>query len=220
MMRGRVSCRESCRESYRESNSIPNLVKILEGESDIAISWLNKNNMISNPDKFHSLILSNDRTDNSGIDIKIGQKSIKSESYVKLLGVRIDNKLNFNSHISKLCKNASTQLNALLRLKNVLNFKAKLILVQSFIYANFNYCPLIWHFSAAKSLLKIECIQKRAIRFLYNDNESTYEELLTKANRNYMNIYRLKIICTEIYKTINDLNPRYMKNIFQRYDNE
>ena len=34
------------------SNSIPNLVKILEDESDIAISWLNKNNMIANPDKF------------------------------------------------------------------------------------------------------------------------------------------------------------------------
>ena len=72
----------------------------------------------------------------------------------------------------------------------------------------------------AKSLLKIECIQKRALRFLYNDHESTYEELRTKANRNYMNIYRLKILCTEIYKTINDLNPGYMKNIFQRYDTD
>ena len=67
--------------------------------------WLNKNNMIANPDKFQS------RTVNSGIDIKIGQKSIKSESYVKILGVRIDNKLNFDFHISKLCKNASAQLN-------------------------------------------------------------------------------------------------------------
>ena len=95
--------------------------------------------MIANPDKFQSF---NTTYVDIRIDIKIGQQSIKSESYVKLLGVRIDNKLNFDSHISKLCQNAFAQLNALLRLKNVLNFKVKLILVQSFIYANFNYCTV------------------------------------------------------------------------------
>ena len=93
-------------------------------------------------------------------------------------------------------------------------------MVQSFIYANHNYCPLIWYFSSAKPLLKIECIQKRALRFLYNDHVSLYEELLTKANSHYMNIYRLKILCIEIYKTINDLNPGYMNNIFKRYDTD
>ena len=97
--------------------------------------------MIANPETFHSLIVTKDRKNNTGIDIKIGQKSIKSESQVNLLGVIIDNKLKFDSHISEMCRKASAQLKALLRLKTVLNWKSKSILVQSFIYANFNYCP-------------------------------------------------------------------------------
>ena len=87
---------------------------------------------------------------------------LKTEPNVKLLGVTIDNKLNFDLHISYLCKTASAQLNALLRLKYFLSYKAKSALIQNFVYANFNYCPLLWHFSSTKSLTKVEGIQRRA----------------------------------------------------------
>ena len=185
------------------SNSIPNLIKILEHESCIAISWLNENKMIANPEKFHAIVVTKNRANNSNINVSINGKNIKSEPWVKLLGIKIDNKLKFDLHIADLCNKASGQLNALIRLKPFLNFKAKSILIQSFVYANFNYCPLIWHFSSAESLLEIEAIQKRALRFIYYDHESTYEELLLKAAKTTMNIYRLKVLCTEIYKSIN-----------------
>ena len=35
-----------------------------------------------------------------------------------------------------------------------------------------------------------------------------------------MNIHRLKILCTEIYKTLQNLNPVYMKDIFQLRSND
>ena len=66
------------------SNSIPNLIKILEDESNIAILWLNQNSMIANPEKFHSLIITKNRTDTSGYYLNINQKQIKSESCVNL----------------------------------------------------------------------------------------------------------------------------------------
>ena len=142
----------------------------------------------------------------------------KTETSLKLLGITIDNSLNFNSHISSLCKKSSAQLNAIFRLNSFLSYKAK----QSFIFATFNYCPLVWHFSSSKSLLKIERIQKRALRFLLNDNESPYELLLSKSGKTLMNIHRhrLKILCTEIYKTLQNLNPVYMKDIFQFRSND
>ena len=70
-------------------------------------------------------------------------------------------------------------------------------------------------FSSSKSLTKIENLQKRALRFLLNDYTSTYENLLEQANRSTMNVNRLRILCIEIYKTINSLNPSFMKNIFK-----
>ena len=63
--------------------------------------------------------------------------------------------------------------------------------------SNFNYCPLVWMFSNATSLKKIENLQKRALRFLYNNYQLTYEELLDKANSSTMNVKRLRFICVD-----------------------
>ena len=66
--------------------------------------------MIANPEKFHSIIVTKNRADNSNFLVKIGDKVIKTEPNVKLLGVTIDNKLKFDLHISYLCKTASAQM--------------------------------------------------------------------------------------------------------------
>ena len=99
---------------------------------------------------------------------------------VKLLGVTLDYRLDFDPHISNICKKAAAQLNVLKRFKAFIGFKEKQILIQSFVYSNFNYCPLVWYFSSSKSLQKIEKIQERALRSLYNDHTSSYDDLLLK----------------------------------------
>ena len=106
---------------------------------------------------------------------------MQSEETVKLLGVTLDYKLNFDPHISHLCKKAAEQLNVLKRLKSFISFAEKEVLVQSFVYSNFNCCPLVWYFSSSKSLQKIERIQERALRFLYHDHKSSYDDLLTRS---------------------------------------
>jgi hypothetical protein len=35
--------------------------------------------------------------------------------------------------------------------------------------SNFNYCPLVWHFCGETNTKKIEKIQERALRFIYNE---------------------------------------------------
>ena len=57
--------------------------------------------------------------------ISIDQKNTRTSSSVKLLGVQIDDKLNFNLHITKICRSASNQLYTLIRLQMFLNFEEK-----------------------------------------------------------------------------------------------
>ena len=45
-----------------------------------------------------------------------------------------------------------------------MGFKEKEVLLIGFVYSNFNYCPLAWHFWSSKSLHKIENMQERALR--------------------------------------------------------
>ena len=69
-------------------------------------------------------------------------------------------------------------------------------------------------FSTAKSLNKIENLQKKVLRFLwYDDYSVSYEGLLEKAGKVKMNVNRLRNVCVEIFKSINKLNPEFMNNI-------
>ena len=85
---------------------------------------------------------------------------------------------------------------------------------------NFNYCSLVWNFFSAQSLNKIEKLQKRALRFLLNDYDSTYEDLLEKSGYPNMNLRRQRTPCIEIYETLNKLNPGYINDIFKLRNTE
>ena len=50
---------------------------------------------------------------------------------------------------------------------------------------------------------------------MYDNFEASYEDLLSKGGKSAMNVRRLSTLCVEIYKTLNDLNPSFMNNIFK-----
>ena len=92
-----------------------NLIYTLEKEQKTAVEWFNQNKMIVNQDKFQAK-LPEKRNENNQSCLKINNQKIKTANCVKLLGINIDRKLNFDSHISDLCKKASIKLNTLNRL--------------------------------------------------------------------------------------------------------
>ena len=62
--------------------------------------------------------------------------------------------------------------------------------------------------------MKIERIQKQALRYVFNDHSSSYYVLRSKAQRPIMYVQRLRSILTEVYKCINKLGPRYLHEMF------
>ena len=197
------------------AKTIPDLIKSLETDSNNAIEWLISNLMIVNPDKFQSVFLGLNSSEQDKYTLKFGSNEIQTSSEVILLEMEIDDKLNFKKHIHQLVKRAGGQLNFLIRNKKFLNYNAKKVVIESFILANFNYCPLVWHFCSSESMKKLERIQERAFRFLLCDYESDYEQILTNMNKPTLEIRRLRLLATEIFKTVNDLNPPYMKEVFE-----
>ena len=170
--------------------------------------------MIANPDKFKSVILTKDKSDDIPTGFSIGTDIVFIENSVKLLGIHLDNRLNLTLHANTVCKSASNQLNTLLRLKKFLSFEQKKVLVNSFIVSNFDYCPLVWFISSAKSLKKVENLQKCALRFLQNDYHSSYEILLHKSGKTTVNMRNLRNLCKKIFESLNDLNPVFLKEMF------
>ena len=68
-------------------------------------------------------------------------------------------------------------------------------------------------FLAQNRFCKIEPLQKRVLRFLYED--LWYEQLLQKAGKETMKVNRSRSLCIEIYKSISNINPLYMNEIFK-----
>ena len=166
-----------------------------------------------NADKFQVLLIDKRKQDQTNEEVQIEQQGIKAVPSVELLGIEIDDKLNFNLQISKICNSASNQLNAMFRLRNFMTFNVKKALINSYLMSNFIYWPLGWMFLSAKSLKRIQNLQKRALKILLDGYESTYKQLLNKAGRSSMNINRLGTLCVEICKSFNELSPSFMKKI-------
>ena len=109
-----------------------------------------------------------------------------------------DYQLKFDQH--NLCRKASQQLNVLKRLGSYLTKLNKLTIFHTFILSNFNFCPLAWHFCTEKNSKKLEKIQVRALRFVYDDYSSSSETLLENAKVPTLQVRRIRTMALETYK--------------------
>ena len=86
------------------------------------------------------------------------------------------------------------QFNALDRLQKCMGKSEKVAIVNIFIYANFNYSPLVWLFSTSELIRKIEKIQKRFLGIVLHDYDTDYDVLLRKSGNVTMEIKRLRVL--------------------------
>ena len=89
---------------------------------------------------------------------------------------------------------------------------------KTFILCHFNYCPIVWHFTGKTNAAKLEKIQERALRFVFNVKESCYADLLAKANMPSLELSRLRQLGMEVYKAIHGLSPSFICDIFDKTD--
>ncbi len=64
----------------------------------------------------------------------------------------------------------------------------------------------------------MEKIQERALRFVYEDYESTYDILLKKGNHDMLYIGRLRNMAIEIFKALHGSTPIYIWDHFEEKD--
>ena len=90
---------------YFESDDLVHMQKVVNRELRKVRKWLEANRLALNIDKTNFIIFHSPQhklTDH--IVLKIGNKKIKQESYVRFLGVLLDSNLSWNFHLSELSK--------------------------------------------------------------------------------------------------------------------
>ena len=84
-------------------------------------NWFYENFMILNLGKYHYMCLGKNLDDNEVLNFN--NLTIKNSKEVEILGIKVDNNLNFNNHIKSISRKGGQKLNALLRISLDLNMK-------------------------------------------------------------------------------------------------
>ena len=182
----------------------------LSNDTHLILNWFTINSMVANPGKFQITFLGSN-IDNSKITFMIENKRVKSRSEVKLLGITIDDKLSFTTHIENLCSTASNRLRALARIRKFISFEQAKRLSEAYIMSTFTYCPLIWMYCSKTTNNLINKFHKRSLRVIYQMEDEIFEDLLVQGSSwttHENNIHKLLI---EINKSLNHTSPAVMQ---------
>jgi len=195
--------------SHKEFGIVEN---ILKNNFQAITLWFEENFLILNPEKCSFIVLGNKKQDI--LNLEFENFTLSNVLEEKILGITIDHQLKFDSHIKCICKKANQKLSALSRISCYMNEKQRKLIINSFVKSQFNYCPLIWMFCSRKANNRIDNIQKRSLRLLSNDYESSFEELLSLNKEITTHQRCLQLLCTETFKVINNLATEIITEIF------
>ena len=96
----------------------------IESDMKVVSDWYKNNEMVANPDKFQLMFIG--LTDDIRIFIDINGKVAQMTDSVKLLGVTIDTKLNFNQQAQSICKKYSNKVRAFSKVAPNLHYEKML----------------------------------------------------------------------------------------------
>jgi len=101
------------------------------------------------------------------------------------------------------------------RLRKLISKATLVKLYKAFVLPHFHYCLSVWHFCSAQNAEKLEALNKRILRFILDNFESTYNNLLDKVNSVSLYNRRIHNMLILLYKSLFFAKyPIYMRDMF------
>ena len=139
---------------------------------------------------------------------------MKNSKREKLLGVKIDYKLTFNSHIDEICKKSGSKTNAFSRSLPYMNIEKRRNLLKTLFISQFNYCPLIWMCHSCAKNNKITFLHERCP--FYNGKTSIFKQLPGKDISVSIHIRNLWFLASKIFSDLFPLKEQNNYNLREK----
>ena len=140
--------------------------------------------------------------------------TIESSKEENVLGITIDDKLTFTSHLGNIIKKANQKLHALSRVKCYMGSDQNKLIMPSFTKSQFSYCRLIWMFCSRTSMNKLNNNHEKYLRLVTNDYDSNFDELRESSHELSIHKTCSSWLMIEVFKYIQGLSPEMMTDIF------
>ena len=216
--KAKISAYADDKQLYFSNANARIVQKTLNSELAVVSRWITDNGLLLNPKKCESLIFrrtnpKHNQTEEEKINFSVDGTLIEPSTTCKLLGVHIDERLNFNNHVASICKKTSKQIAVISRFRKLLSIQTKLTLYKAYILPHFTYCSTVWMHCGKTASDKLEKLNKRDLRLIFNDNANTYATLLETANMPSLHDRRVQDMCILIYKVIHGITPTPLRNL-------
>ena len=154
--------------------------------------WFHNNSLKSNAGKY--ILITNS---SSPAELPFENTIIIGVNRVKLLGVHIDGRLDFDYQVNKICKRASKKLNPLFGVSKYMDLNKRRILMNAFTISQFFYSHLVWMFHSRNTENRVNKIDERGSRLVYDDNPYlSFDELLIKGKSVSIHQRNLQFLAT------------------------
>ena len=117
----------------------------------------------------------------------------------------MDSELKFEEHINKICNIVNKTLNALHRMVRRMSLDKRKMILRA----------LIWMFHSRTLNNKINRSHEKALRIVYGDCKSKFDELLETDSSFSIHDRKIQTLAIEIFKFLNGLSPQIMNEVFQ-----
>ena len=180
--------------------------------------WLLANKLSLNTTKTEFLIIgSNYNLANLGYspEIRLGDTSIKRVYSAISLGVYIDDRLSWSTHINHVAKKVSSVIGGLRQIRQFVNDDTLLTIYNSLIQPSFDYCDLVWDNLSKGLATRLQKLQNRAGRVILRAAyDVSSEDVLKELGWSDLKTRRAKHKATQMFKISTGEAPNYLTDRF------
>ena len=182
--------------------------------------WARMNYLKLNQNKTKMLIVSNKSTKFLSTSITLNKETLMLDTVVKNLGFSIDNNLNYNNQINRVCRYGFFMLRNLWKISSKLQQTSlKIQIVQSCILSHIDYCNSLYFKLPQKQVKKLQKLMNAGVRFIFKLRLSDRISITPYLKKCHFLPVKARIdfkICLLVYKCLNNMGPSYLTDLLQR----
>ena len=201
---------------YYEAENLYQLQRTINNELKKVKVWFDVNKLSLNIDKTNYIIFKSPQHSSSeSVSIKIGCFTVKRTSYVKFLGVLLDESLSWKYHLTEPSKKLARTCGMFFKVRHFLPIDVLICLYNSLFSPFLQYGIVVWGLTYESYINPVFLLQKRAVRAI------SFEQFTSPSSPIFLDLkilrlhdlFQLKLL-SFVYDSVNKISPACFHSFF------
>lgn len=159
-----------------DAASLKQLERKIECAITTAQKWYSENSMKNNIGKTEVLVINIKRAPVNRMKIRIKDEGkeilLKPQNHIKILGILLDDKLNWTKQVSNVKKKSMNVTRNIHRINHLLPYKLRIHLYTALICPQFDYADIVWGGCGVVNSQRLQTVQNFAVKSITGNKKS------------------------------------------------